>query len=201
MEAAPDKYSGFWNLEKFGQKRTDRLVGFAVNRGSGETQFQGVTVQTNKLVSSGPGLDIKGEQQIAVCESPEVGHYASISILLTIRMHSHAERGNEYGDKSASGSLEKNAVSLLQARTDAYQGRNQKTLEKNHSKDQDHRTEINAAHGGNIATDSQQQGICHLNQETDNGIIRVSIDPGDNGPADYNPDIGGQGKADELGNG
>jgi hypothetical protein len=90
-------------------------------------------------------------------------------------------------------------MQLLQTEGNLLQGGNEKTLKKNNDQDENHRTQIKASHNGYKPTDLHQQRVGHLAEKTDNRIIRIGIDPGDDGSGDNHPDISAEGKINQFG--
>ena len=84
------------------------------------------------------------------------------------------------------------------AQGNLLQCRNKETLQENDDQDEDHGAEVDTAQGREESSDPGKEWICYLHQETDNRIIRVSIDPGDDSPGDDNPDIGAEDYIEKL---
>jgi len=81
------------------------------------------------------------------------------------------------------------------------QGRHKEALDEDDAKDQNHRTEVKPAHRRQPAADFIQHRIRCLNQKSDNGIVRISIDPRNDRSGDDNPDVGIRDQINQLGKG
>jgi hypothetical protein len=70
-----DGKGGLGQMKEFGQISDNRLVGLAVYRRRGQTDFEHIALQPGQTVGGSPGLDMQAEQQGAIRQNLQTGNF------------------------------------------------------------------------------------------------------------------------------